>query len=61
MPKRAKGVSGLVAQMQIREDRERARRVERIKRGIAGANFRDDELTDLEEIIFRAYGRAKLG
>lgn len=61
MAKRAKSATEVIDRIQAREDRERARRVDRLKRGISGADFRDDELRDLEQIVFRAYGRAKLG
>jgi hypothetical protein len=61
MAKREKSVTEVIDRIQAREDRERARRVDRLKRGIAGADFRDDELRDLEQIVFRAYGRAQLG
>lgn len=61
MAKRAKSATEVIDRIQAREDRERARRVDRLKRGISGADFRDDELRYLEQIVFRAYGRAKLG
>lgn len=58
--KRDAKLTAFLQKAQAREDRERARRVSRIKRAIAGADLHDAELSDLEAIVFLAFGRAKL-
>jgi len=50
----------LIERMQRKEDRERARRISRIKTAVAQADFHDAELTAIETIVFGAYGRTKL-
>jgi hypothetical protein len=51
----------IIAAAQVREDRYRARRIADIKRAVAQANFLDDELTQIEGVVFLALGRTKLG
>lgn len=46
---------------QVREDREWARRLAKLKQGFAQADFTGPELSALEDIVFRAFGRTKLG
>ena len=55
-----KTVKQILDAAQAREDREYARRVSRIKRAIAGADFHNAELTEIEAIVFGAFGRTKL-
>lgn len=53
-------VAAFLGRAQAREDRERVRRVAKIKKAIAGAKLLDHEIHDLEQIVFTAYGRTKL-
>lgn len=53
--------AALIRRAQREEDRNRVKRLERIKRAIAGSKFYDYELADLETTVFAAYGRTKLG
>lgn len=55
-----KKTNALIKRIQANEDRNRARRVAKIKRAVAGADFLDHELTAVEAIVFGAYGRSKL-
>lgn len=50
----------IIAAAQIREDRYRARRVADIKRAVAQADFLDIELSQIEAVVFQAFGRTKL-
>lgn len=60
MTKKDPKVDAMIRRMQAQEDREYARRVNRIKQAVAAANFHDAELTAIETIVFGAYGRTKL-
>lgn len=52
----------LIRSIQIKQNSERAQRCRRIVRAINGVTirFHDQELSELEEIVERAYGRTKL-
>jgi len=54
-------VKRFLARAQAHEDRDRAKRVNRIKRAVAGADLMDHELHGIEMIVFGAFGRTKLG
>jgi hypothetical protein len=54
-------VKAFLAKAQAREDRERAGRVARIKRAIAGSDLMDHEIHGIETIVFGAFGRTRLG
>lgn len=56
----SKKTDALIKRIQANEDRNRARRVARIKRAVVDADFLDHELTAVEAIVFGAYGRTKL-
>jgi len=60
MATRSPQANKLIARIQARSDREKARRVARIKRAVAGADFLDWELSEIERLVFGAYGRTKL-
>lgn len=53
-------VRAFIQRAQAREDKERVRRVARIKRALAGADFFDGELSEIETVVFTAFGRTKL-
>lgn len=55
-----KTVEQIIQLAQVREDREYDHRVLRIKRAVAQSNFLDIELSQIEEVVFRAFGRTKL-
>ena len=52
----------LVRRLQRDEDAERKQRVARLVRALngVGKNFHNEELTQIESIAFRAYGRVQL-
>jgi hypothetical protein len=52
----------LIARIQAKEDRERTARCRRLVRALKAVptRFHHDELTQLEAIIERVYGRAEL-
>lgn len=60
MATRSQATKKLISRIQISEDRAISRRVAKIKRAIAGASFYTHELTQIEAIVFGAYGRTKL-
>jgi hypothetical protein len=51
----------IIKAAQTAEDRRYARRVADIKRAVAQADFMDHELLQIEDVVFRAFGRTKLG
>jgi hypothetical protein len=55
-----KKIPALIKRIQANEDRDRARRVARIKRAVTSADFLDHELTAIEAVVFSAYGRTQL-
>jgi hypothetical protein len=62
MPKKADAkVDAILRRAQREEDRTKANRIDRIKRAIAGSTLYDHELAAIENVIFAAYGRTKLG
>lgn len=54
-------VAAFLAKAQRRNDRDYAARVARLKRAFAGAKFYDWELTEIERMVFSAYGATALG
>lgn len=56
-----KSAEQIIADAQVREDRYRARRIADIKRAFAQASFGDGELYEIEQVVFYAFGRTKLG
>jgi hypothetical protein len=54
-------VEKIIELAQVREDREWARRLAKLKQGFAQADFTAAELSALEDVVFRAFGRTKLG
>lgn len=56
----SKKTDALIKRIQANEDRNRARRVAKIKRAVMGADLLDHELTAIEAVVFGAYGRTKL-
>lgn len=50
----------LLQRLTVSEQRVRAQRIAKIKRAICACVFRDDEIWNIEQIVFLAYGRAKL-
>ena len=55
-----KTVERIIQLAQVREDREYIRRLTRIKKAVAQADFLDSELSQLEDVVFKAFGRTKL-
>lgn len=51
----------IIKSAQDREDRHRSRRMADIKRAVAQADFLEHELSQIEDVVFRAFGRTKLG
>jgi hypothetical protein len=51
----------IIKAAQVREDQAYARRVADIKRAVSQASFMDSELRVIEDVVFRAFGRTKLG
>lgn len=54
--------SDLIRRIQVKQDRERTARCRRLVRALKAVptKFYDQELAELEAIVERAYGRAKL-
>ena len=50
-------VEKVIQLAQAREDRAYASRLARIKRAIAQSDFLDTELSQIEDVVFRAFGR----
>ena len=57
----AKTAEQIIQLAQAREDRDWARRLAKVKRGFAEAEFTDLELREIERVVFLAFGRTKLG
>lgn len=55
-----KTVEQIIQSAQVREDREYDRRLTCIKRAVAQSNFMDHELSQIEDVVFKAFGRTKL-
>lgn len=53
-------VAAFLSKAQAREDRERARRIATLRRGMASAKLFDHEIHEIEQVVFLAYGRTKL-
>lgn len=51
----------IIKAAQTAEERRYARRVTDIKRAVAQADFMDHELLQIEDVVFKAFGRTKLG
>lgn len=53
-------VRRFLAKAQAKQDREYNAQVARIKKAVAGAKFYAWELTEIERLVFAAFGRTKL-
>lgn len=58
--KAQKTAEAFMRRAEERQKREMAARVKRLQRAIAGSQFYDWELTEIERFAFAAYGRTKL-
>jgi hypothetical protein len=54
-------VTAYLAKAQVREERQTAARIVRLKRALGEAKFFEWELGEIERAVFGAYGRTKIG
>jgi hypothetical protein len=54
-------VAAYLVEAEAKRLRAREAQVAKVKQAIAGAQFFDWELAELERLVFAAYGRTKLG